>query len=81
MIFRVFRVILLLVLPIPPPARELRAILIKLTTPTGEQYRLRFNVHVLLFHALPTLRGGMPMAFVDGVFLSLKARLSFLFLL
>ena len=67
----------------PPPAREPGATWIKLTTHTGAQDRLTFGANLSLFcrHSLvpPPLAAGMPMAFVDDVFLSLTARPSFLF--
>ena len=64
-----------------PPARELGAIWITLTTPTGEQERLdfvlSFRVSVDTFSPYPRC-GWHGDGFVGNLFLPLKARLAFL---
>ena len=59
----------------PPPARELGAIWITLTTPAGEQDRLVSCVNTFAFPSAlsrPThVAGDMAMAFVDDLFLPL----------
>ena len=68
----------------PPPARELVAIWIKLTTHNGAQDHLAFCVNFSPFRrhflALPPVARGMAMYFNDDLFLSLTARPSVIFL-
>ena len=81
MVLGVFSGFVLLILPMPPAARELGAICIPSTTPTGQLdslcFALTFRFSVDTFSPWPPCEG-QSVAFGDVIFLPLKARPSFL---